>query len=245
MRPITILAARALGILAGAALAVVVLGTVVEAVLDYFAVSLDASVVAQTIFKRPELITVGLVGIEEAGVPLPISGDLLIMYSAAGAGRNPATWLVLGVGFELAVLTGSSFLFLVSSRWGTRLLRGPIGRALQLTPARIERAEHWFKRWGIWAVIFGRQVPGFRVAVTVVAASFQLSYRLFIFGVAVAAAGWITLFMALGLLVGPQAERLLGAHQNSSLLILGGLLMVGLLYFAARWAFRRTAYTTT
>jgi membrane protein DedA with SNARE-associated domain len=192
---------------------------------------------------QPQVLGVGLVAVEEAGVPLPISGDLIIAYSASRAGRNPSTWLALGVGFEVAVLVGSTFLYLISRRWGPRLLRGAPGEALQLTPARIERVEGWFNRWGIWAVILGRQVPGFRVAVTVVAASFGLDYPVFIIGVTVAAAFWITMFTALGLLVGSQVEQLLSAHQNASLLILGGVLLAAFLYVVGRvtWQRRRRA----
>jgi membrane protein DedA with SNARE-associated domain len=233
---------QVLQVVVGAALGVVLLGTVLEAVMDYFNVSLDATAVAQTLVQRPESLGVALVGVEEAGVPLPISGDLLIMYSASRAGRSLNGWVVgLGLGFEFAVLVGSSILFAISRRWGPRLLRGAPGKALQLTPARIERLERWFKRWGILAVIFGRYVPGFRVAVTVVAASFGLSYRVFIAGVAISAAVWVVGFMALGSLVGPKAEQLLGAHQGSSLTILGGVLLLGGLYVGRMgWRRRRT-----
>jgi membrane protein DedA with SNARE-associated domain len=182
---------------------------------------------------------VGLVVIEEAGLPLPISGDLLIMYSASRVDRNPAVLVLLGLAFEVAVLVGSSFLFFIARRWGTRLLYGAPGRALHLTPGRLKQVEGWFKRWGIWAVIFGRYIPGFRVAVTVVAASFQVSYRVFITGVAISAVVWIAVFMALGLLVGPTAAHLLGTHQNSSLTILGAAVVIGVLYFFVRMGWRR------
>jgi membrane protein DedA with SNARE-associated domain len=231
-------AARLLNVVVGTVLAIVLLGTVLEAALDYLAVSLDVATVAQT-FMKPEVFGVGLVAIEEAGLPLPISGDLLIMYSASRAGPSLSAWLVLGLGFEISVLIGSTFLFFVARRWGARLLLGSPGRALGLSPERIERVEGWFKRWGIWAVIFGRHVPGFRVAVTVVAASFQLSYRVFIIGVAISAAVWVSLFMTLGLLVGPQVAQLLGTHQNSSLLILLGVLLVVIAYVAWRMTSER------
>lgn len=242
MRPSPRRTVRVLSVVAGAVLAVVVLGTLLEAILDYFSLSLDARLVAQTIFT-PQLLGVGLVAIEEAGVPLPISGDLIIAYSASSVGRNPSEWLALGVGFEIAVLVGSTFLFLISGRWGPRLLRGALGEALHLTPARIERVEGWFKRWGIWALILGRQVPGFRVAMSVVAASFGLRYPVFITGVAVAAAFWVAMFTAIGLLVGSQVEQLLGAHQNASLLILGGVLLAAFIYVVGRvtWQRRRRA----
>jgi membrane protein DedA with SNARE-associated domain len=223
-------------------LSLVLVVTILEAVGDFFEISLDADALAQT-FARPEALGVGLVAVEEAGLPLPISGDLLIMYSAARTDRNPYVWLVLGLAFEVSVLVGSSFLFAVARRWGTRLLYGAPGRALHLTPERIKQVEGWFKRWGIWAVIFGRYVPGFRVAVTVVAASFQVRYRTFITGVAISAAVWITGFMALGLLVGPTATQLLGTHQNSSLILLGAVVAIALLYVVGSrlWRSRKRA----
>jgi membrane protein DedA with SNARE-associated domain len=239
MAPANRRAVRVSEVVVGAVLAVVLLAVVLEGVLDYFAISLDAGTVAQTFIDRPQLAAVPLVGIEEAGVPLPISGDLLIMYSASGVGPNPYAWLALGLAFEGAVLVGSSSLFMVSRRWGARFLRGPLGATLHLTPARFERAHRWITRWGIWAVMFGRWVPGFRVAVTVVAASFGLHYRVFITGVAISAAVWIALFMTLGLLVGTAAERLLAAHQNASLLAVAAVVVGASLYVAAHLAWRR------
>jgi membrane protein DedA with SNARE-associated domain len=229
---------RLLQIAIWAILAFVLVVTLLEAVGDLFNISLDADALAQTV-ARPEALGVGLVVIEEAGLPLPISGDLLIMYSASRVDRNPAVLVLLGLAFEVAVLVGSSFLFFIARRWGTRLLYGAPGRALHLTPGRLKQVEGWFKRWGIWAVIFGRYIPGFRVAVTVVAASFQVGYRVFITGVAISAVVWIAVFMALGLLVGPTAAHLLGTHQNSSLTILGAAVVIGVLYFFVRMGWRR------
>lgn len=233
---------RILQIAIWAVLAFVLVVTVLEAVGDYFNISLDADALAQT-FMRPEFLGVLLVIVEEAGLPLPISGDLLIMYSASRVGGNPPVLLVLGLAFEVAVLVGSSCLFAIASRWGTRLLYGAPGRALRLSPERLERVEGWFKRWGIWAVIVGRYVPGFRVAVTVVAASFGVTYRVFIAGVAISAAIWISAFMALGLWVGPRAQQLLGTHQSSSYLLLGALVLIGILFFVARLGWRRLRVT--
>lgn len=237
--------ARVLQVAIWAALAVVLVGTVLEAAMDYFEISLDAGTLAQTFVQSPQAVGVVLVAVEESGLPLPISGDLLIMYSTSGAASNPAAWLLLAVAFEVAVLLGSSLLYFIARRWGTSLLFGAPGKALHLTPERIKRVEGWFKRWGIWAVIFGRYIPGFRVAVTVVAASFELGYRVFIAGVAISAAVWISAFIALGLLVGPRAEQLLSAHQVSSYTILGVAAVVGILYIAGRAGWRRLRRVAT
>lgn len=123
------------------ALGIVLLGTLLEAAMDFFNVSFDASALAQNFVTQPQLFGVALVGIEESGLPLPISGDLLIMYSASRAGSSLNGWIPLGIGFEIAVLVGSSILFVISRRWGPGLLLGAPGRALQLTPQRIGRVE--------------------------------------------------------------------------------------------------------
>jgi membrane protein DedA with SNARE-associated domain len=227
---------RLLAVLVAVLLLVVLVGTLGDAVADYLGLSLNRAAFRQIHFGRPYLAAVGLIAVEEAGVPLPISGDLLIMFSAARSGRQPLAWLALGLGFELAVLVGSSILFAIARRLGRRLLHGPVGQALHLSEERLRRAEGWFKRWGIWAVIVGRHVPGFRVAITVVAASFNLRYPVFITGVAISSAIWVTVFFALGLLVGPRAASLIGAHQNTSLLVLGAATGIGAVYVAGRLA---------
>ena len=144
-----------------AVLVVVLVGTVLEAVMDYFEISLDAGALAQTFVTQPQLFGVALVAIEEAGLPLPISGDLLIMYSASRAGRSFSGWILLGLGFEISVLVGSSILYAISRRWGPRLLLGAPGRAVHLTLARIKRVEVWFKRWGwVHGAWFARRPHG-------------------------------------------------------------------------------------
>jgi membrane protein DedA with SNARE-associated domain len=65
----------------------------------------------------------------------------------------------------------------------------------------------------------------------------------FITGVAISAAVWITVFMALGLLVGPTAAQLLGTHQNSRLTILGAVVGIGVLYLVLRMVWRRRRVT--
>ena len=88
MRPANKRATRVLNLVVGAALAIVLVGTLLEASLDYVDVSLDVASLAQNSF-RPEFFGVGLVAIEEAGLPLPISGDLLIRFAVLVELRDP------------------------------------------------------------------------------------------------------------------------------------------------------------
>jgi membrane protein DedA with SNARE-associated domain len=223
----------------GASLLLILLGTLLEAAADYFDISFDVRAALHAVINRPHVAAVLLIGLEEAGIPLPVSGDLLILYSTTSISRTIAAVGSLAVAFELSVLAGASILFALSQRFGRRLLHGAVGEALHLSPQRIATAERWFKRFGIWAVIVGRHVPGFRVATTVVAASFGVPYPVFLLGVTVSAGVWVAAFVALGLLVGPHAERLLGAHHTSARIALVVVALAGAAYVTARLVWRR------
>src|SRR5919197_1974464 len=214
----------------------VLLGSVADAVADYFGLRLDLSSAADVLNSRPYIAGVGLLGVEEAGIPLPISGDFLIVYSAAAVSREPYALTALWAAFEIVVVAGSALLFLAARRWGRRLLHGPIGYALHLTPQRLERGERWFRRWGIWAVIIGRHVPGFRITTTVVAAVFGVSLPVFVLGVAISAGGLVAFWVGVGVVVGPKAQELVGGHRYGSLIVLGGALLLGTVYVLVRLA---------
>jgi membrane protein DedA with SNARE-associated domain len=62
---------------------------------------------------------------------------------------------------------------------------------------------------------------------------------MFVTGVAISAAFWIAGFMALGLLVGPQAQQLLSTHKISNVTILVALAAIVLLYIVARVGWQR------
>jgi membrane protein DedA with SNARE-associated domain/enterochelin esterase-like enzyme len=147
---------------------------------------------------RIAALAFALLYIEESGVPLGIPGDFFIGYVGHAIPRTPAALLIAWLGFIILVVAGASNLYLVSRRWGHRLLQGRPARALHLTPARMERAEGWYRRWGILTVIFGRHVPGLRIPLTVAAGMSRMSYPAFAASVAVSTALWSGILLLIG-----------------------------------------------
>jgi len=100
--------------------------------------------------------------IEEAGVPVPVPGDFLMLALGVHAheGRVPL-WQALLV-MEVATLLGASFLYLLAARAGRGLVYR-YGRYMHLTPERLDRAERWLLRRGSMAIVLGRVTPGDRV----------------------------------------------------------------------------------
>jgi membrane protein DedA with SNARE-associated domain len=160
-----------------------------------------------------------LLYLEESGVPMPVPGDVFVMYVGHHAPHNLLGFAGAWLGLILAVLLGATNLYFISHRWGRELVDRRLGRVMHLTPARIARADRWFKRWGPWALVFGRHIPGFRVPLTVGAGIFNVSYPVFAVSVVVSTAVWAGIFLTIGAAIGPRAGHYIGLHRETYLLI--------------------------
>jgi membrane protein DedA with SNARE-associated domain len=168
-----------------------------------------------------------LLYIEESGIPLPVPGDVYVLY-LGNLAKGSIHWLIAAwLGIIAVVVAGSTNLYYISRRWGPRLIEHPLARAFHLDAKRIESANRWFRRWGIFAVIFGRHIPGFRVPITVVAGTLHFPYRLFVPSVAVSTAIWAGTFLYIGARFGPAAAGLLGRH--SWIYVAAAAVIVGLI----------------
>jgi membrane protein DedA with SNARE-associated domain len=166
----------------------------------------DASI-RHVLTQHSYLAGFALIYVEESGLPLFIPGDAFLLYVGHRLPENAVILLAAWLGFTLAVTLGATNLYLVSRRYGRRLLEHRLARLLHLTPARMDRAERSFARWGPWALIFGRHIPGLRVPLTVAAGILLLPYRVFAISVAVSSAAWAAIFLSIGSLFGDGLER--------------------------------------
>jgi membrane protein DedA with SNARE-associated domain len=171
--------------------------------------------------------------LEESGVPLPVPGDVFVLYlGQAGAGR-PALLVLYWLGAIVTVVLGSTNLYILSRHLGPRILEGRLGRLIHVTPERLAKAEEWFGRYGALTVIFGRHVPGLRIPITVAAGVFQFPYHVFVPSVAVSTAIWAGVWIVLGARFGGRVARFLDLHRPTYLVI-PILLLVVLAIFVVR-----------
>jgi membrane protein DedA with SNARE-associated domain len=145
---------------------------------------------------------------EEAGVPIPIPGDTLLML----AGTQPhkallSSVLVLAVS-SLAVFCGSSLLYLVM-RHGGRPFLLKYGKYLHINQHTLEPVEGWFRRYGRKTIIIGRLIPGLRLPITVIAGISGLPPRDWCISAAIAAPVWSAFFYGLGALFGHEGPLVL------------------------------------
>jgi membrane protein DedA with SNARE-associated domain len=158
----------------------------------------------------------GLLYIEESGIPLPVPGDIFVMYVGAHVPRHLLSWVAAWLGLIGVVVLGSTNLFFISRRFGRRLAHSRFAHVVHLSPERLELAERWFARYGVLAIIFGRHIPGFRVPITLAAGVFRVRYPVFAASVAVSTAIWAGIFLIIGINFGGRLEAFLRVHREAS-----------------------------
>lgn len=145
--------------------------------------------------------------LEELGVPLPAPGDAAIAFggylTTTGAIPYPFAFVAVVGG---AVL-GSACNLTLSRRYGRPFLQH-YGKYIGVTDARMVRAEQIFRRWGPWAIIVGRHIPGMRIVLSALSGILEVPYKVFIPCVAISASIWAAIFLELGRRLGPRVREL-------------------------------------
>jgi membrane-associated protein len=171
--------------------------------------------------------------IEEAGVPVPVPGDVLMLILGVRARNGQVELWEAIVVVELATVIGASILYLVA-RLGGRSLVYRYGRFIRLTPERLDRAERWLKQHGSRAVFLGRLLPGLRIVTAVACGVFEVPFRVYFPAMALGALLYILVYTLLGYFLGPPVLSVLEKiHIPFSLL--GSLLPLSLILL---WTYR-------
>jgi membrane protein DedA with SNARE-associated domain len=196
---------------------------------------------AQVTFPWDSIKALALLYVEESGVPLFVPGDVFVIYAGHRAAGNPVALGVAWVFAVLAVTLGATNLYLLARWLGRRLIAGRLGLILHVTPERLDRAERTFRRWGPWALIFGRHVPGGRIPITIAAGILRVSYPLFAVCIAVSSGIWAGAWLAAGVIFGDQVAAIIDRYDFLGYIAIGVVVAAAVLYFVVRW--RTTART--
>jgi len=200
----------------------------------------DAGVaIARALSRFGAPVVFALLYVEESGVPLPLPGDVAIVYLGHVLAGSPARLVGAWAGLIVAVVAGASNLYLIARRWGRPLLASWGAPLFDLDAERLARVEGWFDRWGPLAIIVGRHIFGFRVPVTVAAGLFKVPYPFFALSVAISSAPWAAAWLWVGVRFGGRIGRFLHLHWWGYLIF--PLALAALIALGAMRRWRRSA----
>lgn len=148
----------------------------------------------------PVLAIAGLILVKEAGLPIPVPGDLVVIGAGVAAGRGDVEPILALVVIVLASILGGVIQYgLLRSVARPALLRllGRLGSA-----DRMERETERLRRGGARSVAIARSTPGVRIVAIAASAIADVPAPSFIAGLAAGNALFIAAHFALGYVVG-------------------------------------------
>ena len=175
--------------------------------------------------------------LEEGGLPLPLPGDLALIWAGYRVASGRSHFAVMLLVVELATLIGASMLYWLGLRGG-RPLVVRYGHFLHIDESRLLCVEGWVGRRALLAIFLGRIVPGFRIVTPLVSGVLHVPYRVFLPALAAGTLVNSTFWMGIGLYLGPGVIAALhGAELTAHLLVSVALLA---LLTLLTWQIRRT-----
>ena len=163
--------------------------------------------------------------VKEAGVPVPVPGDLLVIAAGvASAGDPPQALVALGV-ILLVGYAGGSVQFLVVRR----VLRGVLLAVLAAAHVRRERVDALaarLRRSGARGVAVARATPGVRIAAIAAAGLAAIPFPVFLAGLVAGNGVFVAAHFGLGYLLGASATELVQAGVGVLAVAVAGLALL-------------------
>ena len=165
----------------------------------------------------------GLLLVKEAGVPIPIPGDLLVIGAGVASAGNPFGAILALILILIAGYIGGGIQFTLARG----ALRRPLIALLMrfgVPQARIDALADRLRRGGARGVALARATPGVRVPAIAASGVAALPMRVFAPGLVIGNTVFVTLHFLLGFVVGVPAVALVERYGLA--LIAGGVLVL-------------------
>jgi membrane-associated protein len=169
----------------------------------------------------------------EAGVPIPIPADLVMLAVGARVGAGDIPLAVAIVAFEAVAIVGTAVLFLAARGPGHAMV-SRLGPRLGLTAARLGRATSLIERRGLPALAVGRATPGLRTLTVIAAGASGLSIRRALPALIVGSSIFLQLHLFLGYFLGSAALEAVHTATGPALAVLAVIFLAGIVFWFVR-----------
>lgn len=144
------------------------------------------------------LLACGIVGV-------PVPDETLLITVGGLSAHGHFSYLYLLVVSFLGSVTGMMISYVLGRKIGVSLLHR-FGKFIHLTPARQERTERWFQKYGGLSIVFGYFIPGVRHVTCYFAGMTKLTLGKYISYACLGAFIWVFTFVTIGRYVGSKWE---------------------------------------
>lgn len=176
--------------------------------------------------------------VKEAGVPIPVPGDLVVIGAGVALAGNPPLAIAVLVVILVVGYVGGSVQFVLARR----VLRRPLLAALArvgVGEKRVEALAGRLRRSGARGVAVARMTPGVRIGAIVAAGLAAIPFAAFLAGLVAGNGVFVAGHFALGYVLGTSATGLIASAGGIGLVVVAGAVLA--LVGAVGWAVLRTA----
>lgn len=152
-----------------------------------------------------------MMAIENIFPPIPSEvilpfGGFLTTYtnlSVLGVIVTATTGSVIGaiVLYGVGMLLDVERLKQIAERWG---------HILRVKKEDVEKADHWFTKYGYWTVLFCRMIPLIRSLISIPAGISRMTFWVFLFFTMIGTAIWNVILVSFGVFLGESWQDILG-----------------------------------
>jgi len=176
--------------------------------------------------------------VKEAGVPIPVPGDLLVLGAGAALAGDPPLAIV-GLALILVVgYVGGTVQYLVVRSALRQLLLRTLER-VGVGRERIDTLAARLRRTGATGVAVARMTPGVRVGAIAACGVASIPAGSFVRGLVVGNTVFVAAHFALGFALGASAAQIIGAVGGIGLVLIAIAVLAAI--GAAGWAVLRVA----
>jgi membrane protein DedA with SNARE-associated domain len=169
----------------------------------------------------------------EAGVPVPLPSDFLMLAIGARVSAGDIPLWVAVLAFEGVAIIGTTALFFVARGPGHAFV-ARVGPRLGLNEVRLARATRLLDRRGRPALAVGRGTPGLRTLTVITAGGSGLSSRQALPALVVGSSVFLQLHLFIGYFAGSSARHVLRTATGPALAVLAVLVLGALTFWLAR-----------
>lgn len=163
----------------------------------------------QDVIERLGAVGVALLVILENVFP-PIPSEIVLPFAGFVARRGDGSVIAMIFAATVGAIVGALVLYGIAAVIGPQRLAAFVirfGRWFGVKPADLERAERWFDRHAVAAVLLGRCVPLIRSIVSIPAGFRRMSLAPFLLYTAIGSLAWNSALIGAGAILGDQWER--------------------------------------
>ncbi|MDD1772060.1 MAG: DedA family protein [Methanomassiliicoccales archaeon] len=164
------------------------------------------------------------------GIFTPLPSELIMPFAGYVASTGELNYFLVILVGSLGAVIGSFVAYLLALRIG-RPIVDRWGKFIGLDQEKLDMAERWFKKWGVWGILIGHSLPGLRSVISFPAGLAKMDKGKFVLFTFCGALIWNTVLVTVGYYLGENWMQFWESTDGLDYVVLGIVVVVIVIYY--------------